>query len=52
MSQDSRLWTFVSLRPEISGLTIPSIDFLVQLIHHRYETFTTAEISPQVRDSP
>ena len=34
--QDSRLWSFVSLRPEISGLNIPSIDFLIQIIHHRY----------------
>ena len=36
LSQDSRLWSFVSLRPEVSGITIPSIDFLVGLIRNRF----------------
>ena len=35
LSQDSRLWSFVSLRPEVSGIYIPSIEFLVQLIRNR-----------------
>ena len=35
ISQDSRLWSFVSLRPEISGLHIHSIDFLLKIIQHR-----------------
>ena len=35
MSQDSRLWGFVSLRPEVSGINIPSIEFLVLLIRNR-----------------
>ena len=37
LSQDSRLWSFVSLRPEVSGIYIPSIEFLVQLIRNRYK---------------
>jgi len=36
IGQDSRLWGFVSLRPEISGLHISSIDFLVKLIQTRF----------------
>ena len=35
LSQDSRLWSFVSLRSEVSGIYIPSIEFLVQLIRNR-----------------
>ena len=35
LTQDSRLWSFVSLRPEVSGIYIPSIEFLVQLIRNR-----------------
>ena len=31
-----RLWSFVSLRPEVSGINITSIDFLVLLIRNRY----------------
>ena len=38
MSQDSRLWSFVSLRPEVSGINIPSIEFLVLLVRNRYGT--------------
>ena len=36
LSQDSRLWSFVSVRPEVSGINIPSIDFLVGLIRNRF----------------
>jgi len=36
IAQDSRLWGFVSLRPEISGLHIPSQDMLLKLIQNRF----------------
>ena len=35
LSQDSRLWSFVSMRPEVSGINIPNIEFLVQLVRNR-----------------
>ena len=41
MSQDSRLWSFVSLRPEVSGINIPSIEFLVLLVRNRLEMHYT-----------
>jgi len=36
IAQDSRLWGFVSLRPEISGLHIQSQDQLQKLIQNRF----------------
>jgi len=36
IAQDSRLWGFVSLRPEISGLQIQSVDMLLKLIQNRF----------------
>jgi len=36
IAQDSRLWGFVSLRPEISGLQIQNIDMLLKLIQNRF----------------
>jgi len=36
IAQDSRLWGFVSLRPEISGLHIPSMEMLLKLIQTRF----------------
>merc|ERR1719361_2080465 len=36
IAQDSRLWGFVSLRPEISGLHIQSQDQLLKLIQNRF----------------
>jgi len=36
IAQDSRLWGFVSLRPEISGLQIQSTDMLLKLIQNRF----------------
>lgn len=36
IAQDSRLWGFVSLRPEISGLHIQSQDMLLKLIQNRF----------------
>jgi len=36
IAQDSRLWGMVSLRPEISGLQIQSIDMLLKLIQNRF----------------
>jgi len=38
VAQDSRLWGFVSLRPEISGLYIPNQDMLLKLIATRFTT--------------
>jgi len=38
VAQDSRLWGFVSLRPEISGLFIPNQDMLLKLIATRFTT--------------
>ena len=32
LAYDSRLWNFVSLRPEVSGLHVSNIDHLVHLI--------------------
>lgn len=36
IAQDSRLWGFVSLRPEISGLQIQNVDMLLKLIQNRF----------------
>jgi len=36
IAQDSRLWGFVSLRPEISGLQIHNVDMLLKLIQNRF----------------
>jgi len=36
IAQDSRLWGFVSLRPEISGLQVTSQDMLTKLIQNRF----------------
>ena len=38
IAQDSRLWSMVSLRPEISGLAIPNMDMLLKLIQNRFTT--------------
>jgi len=38
VAQDSRLWGFVSLRPEISGLYIPNQDMLLKLIANRFSS--------------
>jgi len=38
IGQDSRLWGFVSLRPEISGLWIQNQDMLLKLIATRFST--------------
>ena len=38
IAQDSRLWSMVSLRPEISGLLIPNMDMLLKLIQNRFTT--------------
>jgi len=35
---DGRLWSFVSLRPEVSGINITSTEFLVLLIRNRFGT--------------
>ncbi len=53
ISQDARLWTFVSLRPEISGLHVDRADTLLKLIPNkfkelRYLELTTELITPQV----
>ena len=57
ISQDPRLWTFVSLRPEISGLHVDRADVLLKLINTkfkelRYLELTTELITPQVRKKP
>ena len=54
ISQDPRLWAFVSLRPEISGLHVDRVETLVRLIgtkfkELRYLEITTELITPQVR---
>ena len=36
ISQDSRLWGFVSLRPEISGLRVEREDHMLQLISTKF----------------
>ncbi|CAL8082126.1 unnamed protein product [Orchesella dallaii] len=36
IAYDTRLWSFVSLRPEISGLHVTSLDTLLHLISHRF----------------
>ena len=38
ISQDSRLWCFVSLRPEISGLHVEREDHMLQLIPTKFGT--------------
>merc|ERR550539_2230319 len=38
IAQDSRLWSMVSLRPEISGLLIPNMEMLLKLIQNRFTT--------------
>jgi len=38
IAQDSRLWGFVSLRPEISGLCLQNQDMLLKLIATRFTT--------------
>lgn len=54
ISQDSRLWGFVSLRPEISGLHVDRVDHMLQLIPTkfaaslRYLELNTDLITPQV----
>lgn len=53
IAQDPRLWTFVSLRPEISGLHVEKVDVLLKLINARFKELrylelTTELITPQV----
>lgn len=36
ISCDSRLWTHVSLRPEVSGLHVTSLEILLALISMRF----------------
>jgi len=36
LSRDPRLWDAVSLRPEVSGLHVGSLDLLLHLIGHRF----------------
>lgn len=38
VASDSRLWTHVSLRPEISGLHVTNTDLLVNIISQRFGT--------------
>ena len=52
--QDPRLWTFVSLRPEISGLHVDRQDTMLRLIptkfpNLRYLELATELITPVVR---
>ena len=57
VSQDTRLWGFVSLRPEIAGLHIDRADTLVNNImpskfaggNLRYLELPSELIAPQVR---
>ena len=54
ISQDPKLWKFVSLRPEISGLHVDRVDLLIKLINAkfkelRYLEITTELITPQVK---
>ena len=36
IAQDSRLWGFVSLRPELFGIQIHNVDMLLKLIQNRF----------------
>ena len=36
ISKDSRLWSFVSLRPEISGLYVTKVEHLLQVIPTKF----------------
>lgn len=45
IAQDSRLWTFVSLRPEVSGLHIERQDTLLPLIPTKFKDLRYLEIA-------
>ncbi len=55
ISQDSRLWAFVSLRPDISGLHVEREDHMLQLIptkfgaNLRYLELQAELVTPNVR---
>ncbi|XP_040570921.1 uncharacterized protein FipoQ [Lepeophtheirus salmonis] len=54
IAQDSRLWNFVSLRPEISGLHVDRVDNLINIIptkfgaNLKYLELPTELVTPQV----
>jgi hypothetical protein len=48
ISQDPRLWVFVSLRPEISGLHVDRVDHLLKLIATKFQNLRYLEISTEL----
>ena len=56
ISKDSRLWCFVSLRPEISGLYVTKVDHLLHVIptkfgaNLRYLELSNDLVTPTVSD--
>ena len=55
IAQDSRLWNFVSLRPEISGLHVDKVEHLLNVIptkfgaNLKYLELPTELVTPQVK---